>query len=180
MEFTNISVGDNKSIPDEIKIKSRAIITDSDGKILVGNYGGVYLLPGGSMDKDENPDETIIRELSEEAGLKFEKLDPFIKMEIFQNNYPTRSGKTINRLIINYYYIGKEADASKHKVHLTDKEIKDKFSLKYYSIHEIEEILDADNFENPRGKYFNEELRIIIDEYKKYKNNEIKRIFKIM
>ena len=32
------------------KLKSRAILINSSNEILVANYGGVFLLPGGSID----------------------------------------------------------------------------------------------------------------------------------
>ena len=40
-----------------------------DNKIVIANYGGVTLLPGGSMEKGEKQEETIIRELEEELGV---------------------------------------------------------------------------------------------------------------
>lgn len=168
MKIKNINVGNENIKPEEITRKSRAIITDNQGRILIGNYGGVYLLPGGSIDKKENPNEAIIRELKEEVGLKLSKLTPFIKMKYYQSNYPKRDEKIINRLVINYIYIGKETDGVKCKTNLTEKEKKDKFSLKYYSLEEIDKILEEKN-ENPRAKYFNEELRIIINKYKEEK-----------
>ena len=49
--------------------KVRAVLL-SDNKILVSHYGGVVLLPGGSIDKGETADDAIIRELKEETGFK--------------------------------------------------------------------------------------------------------------
>lgn len=155
--------------PDEIKMKSRAIITDNEGKILIGNYGGVYLFPGGSIDTGENPNDTILRELREEAGLEFQQLEPFAKIRYFQNSYPTREGRTIDRLLITYYYIGREKDAIKHNRKLTEKEIKDGFELKYYSVEEIERMLKQNQTENPRNEYFNKEIRTVIEHYRREK-----------
>jgi len=48
-----------------------AVITRSDGKILVGNRFGkdkAWQLPQGGMDKDELPGQAIMRELLEEIG----------------------------------------------------------------------------------------------------------------
>ena len=34
----------------EFSSKSRAILLSSDNKILLANYGGIFLLPGGKVD----------------------------------------------------------------------------------------------------------------------------------
>lgn len=167
MKILTTDIGEIIQNPDEIKMKSRAIITDNEGKILIGNYGGVYLLPGGSIDTGENPNNTILRELREETGLEFQQLEPFTKIRYFQNRYPTREGRTINRLLITYYYIGREKDAIKHDRKLTEKEIKDGFELKYYSVEEIGRMLEQNQTENPRNEYFNKEIKTIIEHYKK-------------
>lgn len=169
MKILTTDIGEIIQNPDEIKMKSRAIITDNEGKILIGNYGGVYLLPGGSIDTGENPNDTILRELREETGLEFQQLEPFAKIRYFQNRYPTREGRTINRLLITYYYIGIEKDAIKHDRKLTEKEIKDGFELKYYSVEEIGRMLEQNRTENPRNEYFNKEIKTIIEQYKKEK-----------
>ena len=169
MKILTTDIGETIQNPDEIKMKSRAIITDNEGKILIGNYGGVYLLPGGSIDDGENPNDTIIRELREETGLEFQQLEPFTKIRYFQNRYPTREGRTINRLLITYYYIGREKDAIKHDRELTEKEIKDGFELKYYSVEEIGKILEQNQTENRRNKYFNKEIKTVIEHYRREK-----------
>ena len=169
MKILTSDIGDKIKNPEEIKMKSRAIIIDNYGKILIANYGGVYLFPGGSIDDGENPNETIIRELKEETGLGFQELQPFKKIRYFQNNYPTREGNKINRLLITYYYIGREKDAIKYDKKLTEKEINDGFELKYYDIEEIEQILDENKTQNPRNEYFNKEMKTVIELYRKEK-----------
>jgi len=129
MKILTTDIGETIQNLDEIKMKSRAIITNKEGNILIANYGGVYLLPGGSIDENEVPNDTIIRELREETGLEFQQLEPFAKIRYFQNSYPTREGRTINRLVVTYYYIGRANDAIKHERQLTEKETKDGFEL---------------------------------------------------
>lgn len=151
----------------EIKTKSRSVIVNESGKILVANYGGVYLFPGGSVEEGENPLDTIIRELKEETGFSLQQMECFLKVNYFQNRYPTRDGRVINRLLITYYYIGYEAGAIKCERKLTEKEIKDGFELKYYSIEEIEQMLLQNKTDNPRCEYFDKEMKLVIDNYKK-------------
>ena len=104
--------------------------------------------------------------------LEIKGLEAFAKMKYFQSNYPTRDGDTINRLLITYYYSGNEQNAIKHKRELTEKEIKGGFELKYYHIDEIERLLKENKTENTRNEYFNEELKTIIECYKKEKIRE--------
>lgn len=162
------------------KLKSRAVLVNSSNEILVANYGGVLLLPGGSIDRKETPDETIHRELKEEIGvdMKTEQLKPFVKVRYFQPNYPERNGNTINRLAVTYYYLGHINSISEER-ELTENEKKDGFTVGFYSINQILEMLNSKKGDNPRRLYFDRELQAVIDYYKERskfrEDNEIMR-----
>ena len=162
------------------KLKSRAVLVNSSNEILVANYGGVLLLPGGSIDGKETPDETIHRELREELGvdMKSEQLKPFVKVRYFQPNYPERNGNTINRLAVTYYYLGHINSISEER-ELTENEKKDGFTVGFYSINQILEMLNSKKGDNPRRLYFDRELQAVIDYYKERskfrEDNEIMR-----
>ena len=149
------------------KLKSRAVLVNSSNEILVANYGGVLLLPGGSIDGKETPDETIHRELREELGvdMKSEQLKPFVKVRYFQPNYPERNGNTINRLAVTYYYLGHINNISNER-DLTENEKKDGFTVEFYSINQIQGMLNSKKGYNPRRLYFDRELQAVIDYYK--------------
>ena len=55
----------------EFNSKVRAFLVDDSGNILIANYGNVFLLPGGSVDQDENIESAIVRELKEETGCDY-------------------------------------------------------------------------------------------------------------
>ena len=162
------------------KLKSRAILINSSNEILVANYGGVFLLPGGSIDGKETPDETIYRELKEEIGvdMKPEQLKPFVKVRYFQPDYPERNGNTINRLAVTYYYLGHIENISDER-DLTENEKNGGFTVEFYSINQILEILNNKKSDNPRRLYFDRELQAVIDYYKERlqvkENTEIMR-----
>ena len=162
------------------KLKSRAVLVNSSNEILVANYGGVLLLPGGSIDGKETPDETIHRELKEEIGvdMKPEQLKPFVKVRYFQPNYPERNGNTINRLAVTYYYLGYIESISDER-DLTENEKKDGFTVEFCSINQIQEMLNSKKSNNPRRLYFDRELQAVIDYYKERskfrEDNEIMR-----
>ncbi len=57
-----------------------AVCVDEDGRILLarragGVFAGYWDLPGGFLDEDEHPLETVRRELREETGLEVEPVD---------------------------------------------------------------------------------------------------------
>ena len=56
--------------------QSYGIAFTRDGKIVIGRHGGEYSqwhIPGGTIEKDEHPDNTLIRELDEELSLEVVK-----------------------------------------------------------------------------------------------------------
>lgn len=66
-----------------MKEVSRAIITDEEGKVLLGKRGrgvaeGSYALIGGKPNQGETAEEAIVREVREEIGLEF---DPIFYLE---------------------------------------------------------------------------------------------------
>jgi 8-oxo-dGTP pyrophosphatase MutT (NUDIX family) len=54
-----------------VNLAAGALIRDETGKVLVVNptYRDHWLIPGGSVDKDESPRESCAREIREELGL---------------------------------------------------------------------------------------------------------------
>ena len=139
----------------EYSNKVRAILLIDD-KILVSHYGGVVLLPGGSIDNSESDKEAIIRELKEETGIMYniDELKEFICINYYQYNYPTREGKTINRLSNTKYYIGKYKGFDLDNVNRTEKEIIDNFTLE---LVKLDELLNKTLSDNPRKEFFDRE-----------------------
>lgn len=72
-----------------IKIRCRALILN-EGKLLVVKHtidDNYYALPGGKLEKGENPQECIIREIQEELGVTIQnpKLVYIYKWEDYKN-----------------------------------------------------------------------------------------------
>ncbi len=67
---------------------SRAIIVN-DGQILLEHelQSGWWLIPGGGLEEDENPETCVIREVEEETGLIVRPLRQFLVMNEYYEEY---------------------------------------------------------------------------------------------
>jgi 8-oxo-dGTP pyrophosphatase MutT (NUDIX family) len=75
------------------------------------SHRGQWALPGGRMDEGESPEQTALRELSEEVGLDLPQ-DAVLGL---LDDYPTRSGYVITPVVV---WGGEQADlqANPHEV----------------------------------------------------------------
>lgn len=170
MEFVNINESNlNDSEIDIINNKVRGILVKDD-KVLVANYGGIILFPGGKVDKGENLEEALVRELFEETGIKYD-INEFKKLLIlkyYQHSYHDRDNNVVNRLVTTYYYIGKFKGIDLSNTKRTEKEKKDNFYLELVEIKEILELLKNGKY-NPRKEFFDREMGEVIKVYKRNK-----------
>ena len=60
---------DNISVVDEEKEKVRLLLENNQGQILLCNYNGIYMLPGGKVDSNELLEDALKREIKEELGI---------------------------------------------------------------------------------------------------------------
>ena len=152
-----------------IKDKVRAILL-SDNQVLISNYGGVVLLPGGSVDTGETSDEAIIRELKEETGILYDikHLEKVLSLIHYQPNYPTRNNEIMNRLIKTKYYLGEFRGIDLKNIQRTDREIQDNFHLQLVKLDEFMRIVNQPST-NPRKKFFDRENEEVIKVLKKIK-----------
>lgn len=72
-----------------INSKVRVILLDEEENVLLANYGGVYLFPGGSIEDGETVEKALIRELWEEIGVLYEEqeLEFLVQLDIWERNH---------------------------------------------------------------------------------------------
>lgn len=163
----------------EFSKKARAILIDENNKILIVNYGEVILLPGGKVDEGEKISDAITRELSEELGQNYssKELEYFATLNYYQKDYPKRDGTFQNRLVQTHYFVGPYKEINKDIQKLTEKELKDNFSLELISLDNLENMILNNKNTNPRNAYFQNELLTILTSYKNIKlNTNIKKL----
>lgn len=163
--MNTIIINDNNLQDNDVskfRNKVRAILVKGD-KILVSNYGGVFLLPGGSIDDGETPDEAIIRELKEEIGIDYDinELEKILILKYYQPNYQTRHNEKINRMVTIQYFIGNYNGVNLDKTNRTEKEIKGSFCLQLMTIDELMQSLNKTS-DNPRKEYFDREIKEVV------------------
>ncbi|MDD2435367.1 MAG: NUDIX hydrolase [Bacilli bacterium] len=150
----------------EQKSKCRCIFINDKDQILVANYGGVYLLPGGSVDNEESIYDAIIREIKEELGMtiRHHNVETLLKISFYQKNYPKRDGVVKNRLINTYYFKSNIPFViDQNQMQLTDNEIKSKFILELINIDDLKQILAQKKNDSPRNKFFVQELSSVLN-----------------
>lgn len=159
---------------EEYNIKTRAILINDNNEILVGNYNGTYLLPGGKIDNNEEIIDGLLRELEEETGTYYsnKELNYLCTIEYFQKNYPKINNKILNRLITTHYYMGEYKEISLNKIKLTENEQKGNFKLELIPLKKLENIIMENKNNNPRNIYFQKELLIVINFYRNSKHKE--------
>lgn len=174
---------DEKDI-EEFGLKIRLLIKNDKDEILVANYGGAYLLPGGKVDDNEFVMEALKREIKEEVGfdIKESLISLVTTFNYYQKDYPKRNGKVLNRKITTYYYkTNMNVDLNKYERKLTEKEVKGKFKLEWIKESDLEIVIrnNPKGKENPRESFISNELLKVLDVYsgnyeKEKENNEKK------
>lgn len=149
--------------------KSRAILVNDNDEIIICNYNGVYLLPGGSLEKDETPLGGLIRELKEEIGVSYSEseLSFLTCLKYYQKDYPRIEKDSTNRYVETNYFVGKFKGYNLDNIKLTENEKNSNFKIELVSLDKIQELLNNINSDNPRIPFFNKELNTILNYYNK-------------
>lgn len=158
--------------------KVRGLIFNKNGEVLLCNYAGVYLLPGGSIEDGETITQAFLRESKEETGidLDYTKAVPFLKIKSFNKNYYDRKlKKDINRLTQTTFFEARtEKNVAIEKRELTQSEKEKGFSAKFVNMQSIPMLLKENKSDNPKLDTFNRELTTVLEEYFKWKHEQIK------
>lgn len=163
--------------------KVRGLIFNKKGEVLLCNYAGVYLLPGGSIEEGETITQAFLREAKEETGIDIDytKVVPFLQIKSFNGNYYDRKyKKEINRLTETTIFEAKtDLDIALTDRELTESEKENGFNAKYVKIQNIPTLLQENKTNNPKVSVFNKELITVLDEYSKWKEKQKQATSKI-
>lgn len=165
---------------DKVVNKVRGIVINSNtGKILLVRYVGLYMLPGGSIDDEEGEKDSIKREILEESGIEIEdsQINPFLIINSFDKNYFDRKSGTINRLTrTTFFEIYTDKDIDDEKKNLTESEKTKGHVINYVDLDDVPQIVEDNVTDNSKRKHFDREILCAIQEYKKFKSNDMVKI----
>lgn len=151
----------------DLTSKKARLMSVVDDKILVCNYSGFYMLPGGKLDNDETFEEAIIREIKEETEETITPKDikEYITVDNYQENYLSRKYPSpINKETKTVYFItDKKIDVQEG--YLSPLEKAGNMRTSYMDIGTLKSLLLAEV--RPKHKVFAQELLKVIEEYEK-------------
>lgn len=125
----------------ETIVRVKAIIINSENKILLGHSYYEYQFPGGHVLGDETLSEALKRELKEETGLDYNvtELEPFIHLTSYLKDYPKNGENTKHE--IYYYVINDDRIPNIKEAHYTDEELDGNYVLRYIPLDVVCEVI---------------------------------------
>ena len=150
---------------DSVKVR---LLSIKDGNLLVANYAGFYMLPGGKVDKDESLIDALKREVSEEVGISISDADikELVCVDNYQTNYPS-DGELISKHTKTYYYLLEDLLPDNVMSHLSDREMLYNFYLQTININDLVNELEK-RCSNVKEIYFSRELLQVLEYYLKH------------
>ena len=151
-------------------VKVRVIIINSNEEVILSQFSGVYLLPGGKVKDNEDLIIALQREVLEEVGINLESrpVKPLLLIKQYIRDYPKKedSSKFSDRLNETYYYIVKADDEmDTNKIELTENEIKHDFRTIRIKANEIVTLVSNHMIDNYRNEYYSRELIAVMREF---------------
>ena len=165
-----IVINKAKLKPDEITEvldKARIVLRNDNNEFVLSHFERVYFLPGGKIELNETPAETVMRELKEETNIDIllDDTEPFLLVKNYLRDYESNDGEIVNRLVNTYYFTGFTSKDDIEYFNLTIPEKRDDLRAFYIDMEEARELLKEYNKENPKATYLALETLKVLDEY---------------
>jgi 8-oxo-dGTP pyrophosphatase MutT (NUDIX family) len=169
-----------EQLADKVPVpKSRAVIHNQDGVMLLEDINGVLLLPGGQRKSGEDDRATLWREAKEETGLVLpEDAEPELicKINNYSKYFPHQSGETVEKYTETAYYSVLADLSLRGVVSLTDNEKEG--NLQTVEVYEdfVRAVIENHNKHtyNLRWPFYEREILVAMDEYFAMKNASLK------
>lgn len=166
---------------EKVARKSRGIILNQEGKVLLVKCAGFYMFPGGKIEQ-EKPEEALYREVLEESGIEkiqFEQ-EPFLKIESYDRNYPDRRlNRKITRLTETYFFYGTTTEAIQpQKQNLSQNEKEQQFQIWFENLSVAQYLVDTNPTANLKNEFYKREITTAMKEFMNYKKEKTEEIEK--
>ncbi|HUT22067.1 MAG TPA: NUDIX domain-containing protein [Candidatus Bipolaricaulota bacterium] len=140
---------------------SRTVIFDEEFKVAllyVGKYD-YHKLPGGGIEGNETPIETLKRECLEEVGCEIKNIKELGIIKEYRDN--------VKEISTSYCYVA-VVDGNKGKTSFTDKEIAFGFKLLWVNFEQAIELFENDTTDDQIGKMILQRDLTILKESKNF------------
>lgn len=138
-----IIFNDNNLTDNDIELKVvrvKALMINSNGKILLAHNNNTYQFPGGHTEETESKKDCLIREVMEETGIELNvDEEPFLCITTYDNNYFGSGKKVLNS--IYYYRTFTDSLPDLSKTHYDELELATDFNLYYVNFNTLEKFL---------------------------------------
>lgn len=138
-----IIFNDNNLTDEDIELKVvrvKALMINSNGKILLAHNNNTYQFPGGHTEENEDKKDCLKREVMEETGIDLEiNEEPFLCITTYDNNYFGSGKKVLNS--IYYYRTFTDSLPNLSKTHYDELELATDFNLYYVNFNNLDTFL---------------------------------------
>lgn len=163
---------------DRVVNKVRGVVINKKGQIMLCKNAGIYLLPGGSIEENEDAAEGLKREIFEEGGemeIDESRTTPFLQIKSYNRNYYDRKLKRYtNRLTVtSFFETYTENDIIPEKLHLTESEKEKGFMPFFTNLSSVDYIVSSNpTKDNEKRGEFDREILTVLREYALFKKQE--------
>lgn len=150
----------------EVVVRTKGLIINSNNEITLGYSHKTYQFPGGHLEEGETLEECLLREIQEETGIELENynMKPFYKTVYYTKNYHN-SGK--NRKNEIYFYVIKTDEKfNMDNSNLDEWEKNGNYELRVLPLSEVVDTLNKTINDNPINEVIYKEMLNVLDEYK--------------
>lgn len=138
-----IIFNDNNLTDEDIELKVvrvKALMINSNGKILLAHNNNTYQFPGGHTEENEDKKDCLKREVMEETGIDLDiNEEPFLCITTYDNNYFGSGKKVLNS--IYYYRTFTDSLPNLSKTHYDELELATDFNLYYVNFNNLDTFL---------------------------------------
>lgn len=164
---------DEDIIYDKVVNKVRAVMLNKQGKALLVNYAGLYMLPGGRVDSGESSLEALKREILEESGIEIDISDAkeFLQIDNYSKNYYSRKhNEPINRIThTKIYFVETNQNINEQKKKLTQSEIRQNHKISFENLSVIPYLVQTNQTDNVKKSEFDREILTTLKEFSIYR-----------
>lgn len=147
----------------ETESRKVRLLSIKDNKILICNYNGFWMLPGGKIEQYEANEEALKREIKEELGIIINTVTEFVTVNTYAKDYPSRldNKKEAKKIKTVYYTTDEEVNLVIKRRKLSDKEKEGRFLITYMNIDELINKINTSTMTDKQRLFADEVLQVI-------------------